>query len=168
MSVSDRDLDSLLASMLPKMWSFAFRLTRDERLAEQLVLRACRYWLDHACHASQSKSPLVQMLSAIQTIWLAEENPHDDQMMSEPRHYLHFDAKPVDRSDNRTHETQRRSPDPIMAVAKLPKLLRIVMILIHAEGLSHSEAAEAVGVHVSHVRRLIRQAQLTVAYGVVR
>jgi RNA polymerase sigma-70 factor, ECF subfamily len=151
MTAPDRDLDSLLASMLPRIWSFAFRLTHDERLAEELVLRASRYWLDHVCRTSKSTSPLVQMLWAIQATWLAEENDESDQALCEPG------------CEHKRLEAKKQSRDPIMAVAGLPKLPRIVMILIHAEGLSYAEAAEAVGVHVSHVRQLIRQAQLLLA-----
>ncbi len=41
MSASKNDLGSLLSSLVPRLWSFAFRLAGDECVAEQLVQQAC-------------------------------------------------------------------------------------------------------------------------------
>ena len=52
--------------------------------------------------------------------------------------------------------------DAISAIQNLSPLPRIVMLLVHAEGLTRQEAADVVGMPVRNVQQLILDARITI------
>jgi RNA polymerase sigma-70 factor (ECF subfamily) len=159
MTASKNELGSLLSSIVPKLWSFAFRLTRDERVAEQLVQQACADWLDQRCYQSDLRTPLIGILSRMQAVWLAEETPCSQQAPDQRRPCN--TSSPLNSADN-TGKSKLLPVDAISAIQNLSPLPRIVMLLVHAEGLTCLEAADVIGIPVVDIQRLILEARMTI------
>jgi hypothetical protein len=85
MTAGKNDMGSLLSSIVPKLWSFAFRLARDECVAEQLVQHACTYWIDQQCYKADARSPRIAMLSRIHAAGLGEATPCSQQAPDQHR-----------------------------------------------------------------------------------
>jgi RNA polymerase sigma-70 factor (ECF subfamily) len=161
MKASLGDLDCLFVSIVPKLWSFAFRLAQDECLAQKLVLRAFNEWLNKATSVSPSNEQLIEMLSGIQAAWLAEDRSGDRHAKRKPR--LQIKSNRHRKLIREQVKTTKRSLDPIVAVQNLPSLPRIAMLLVYAEGLSYPEAASVIGVSTRRIQQLICHARLTIA-----
>ncbi|WP_233451545.1 RNA polymerase sigma factor [Paraburkholderia caribensis] len=66
--------------MLPRLWSFALRLTENEYEAEELVHQACARGLEHSHTLPRDASPIDWMFSIVYSIW------RDDPMGHVRRH----------------------------------------------------------------------------------
>jgi RNA polymerase sigma-70 factor, ECF subfamily len=159
MTASKDDLGSLLSSIVPRLWSFAFRLARNEYVAEQLVRQACAYWLEQDCYTADPRTPLIRILSCMQAMWLAEVHPCSQQA---PDQHRLCGTRSVGNSANDTGKLEFVPADAISAIQNLSPLPRIVMLLVHAEGLTRQEAADVVGMPVRNVQQLILDARITI------
>jgi RNA polymerase sigma-70 factor, ECF subfamily len=159
MIASKKGTDSLLSSIVPKLWSFAYRLARDERAAERLVQQACEHWLDQRRCNGDSRSTLITILACMQAIWLADASRCSQPAADKDR--------PCGARGSRNAEYNAGAltflpADGISAIQNLPPLPRVAMLLVHAEGLSYLEAAEVIGIPVTDIQHLILEARLTI------
>jgi RNA polymerase sigma-70 factor, ECF subfamily len=159
MSASKNDLDGLLSSIIQKLWSFAFRLAGDEGVAERLVQHACANWVDQEFYKVDPRSPLIGILSRIHETWLAETTPCSQQAPEQ--------ARPCDTGSPRDFAQSagklRFLPgDAISAIQTLPALPRVVMLLVHAEGLTCLEAADVVGLPIANIQQLMLESRMTI------
>lgn len=162
MTESKNELGSRLCSIVPKLWSFGFRLTRDKYVAEQLVQEACADWLDQRCYQSDSRTPLIGILSRMQAAWLAEETPCSQQVHDQRRQCN--SGSPANSADD-TGKLNLMRVGAISAIQNLSPLPRIVMLLVHAEGLTCLEAADVIGIPVMDIQRLILEARMAIGSG---
>jgi RNA polymerase sigma-70 factor, ECF subfamily len=159
MIASKNDADSRLSSIVPKLWSFAYRLARDERAAERLVQQACEHWFDQQCCKADSRSPLIAILARMQEIWLADAPPCSQQA---PDTHRPCGARGLANAGNNAGALTFLPADGISATQNLSPLPRVAMLLVHAEGLSYLEAAEVIGLTVTDIQRLILEARLAI------
>ncbi len=66
------DLPSVLPEMLPRLWAFALRISRDKHDAEDLLQRACVRALERSHQLQPGTSPLSWMYSIVQSTWVNE------------------------------------------------------------------------------------------------
>lgn len=66
----DADVPSILAVLLPRLWAFALRLSRNQLDAEHLVRRACLRALERKHQMKPDISPLNWMFSIVHSVWL--------------------------------------------------------------------------------------------------
>uniref|UniRef100_UPI00403F9D05 sigma factor n=1 Tax=Paraburkholderia sp. 22B1P TaxID=3080498 RepID=UPI00403F9D05 len=70
------DLSLILPDMLPRLWSFALRLTESEYEAEELVHQACARGLEDSHNLPRDTSPHDWMFSIVYSIWRADPGRH--------------------------------------------------------------------------------------------
>ncbi|MDR6387179.1 RNA polymerase sigma factor [Paraburkholderia caribensis] len=90
------ELSLVLPDMLPRLWSFALRLTENEYEAEELVHQACARGLEDSQTRPPDTSPLDWMFSIVYSIW------RDDPMGHARRH-----CAPKKRSPSTQHLFQK-------------------------------------------------------------
>jgi RNA polymerase sigma-70 factor, ECF subfamily len=151
---SQDDLSYLPSSILPKLWSFAWRLCQNERGAEKLVLRACASWLSHENLSSRTTTPLIGIFSIICQTWLAENDERGKRVKLLPKFFWNRRRRPR----GKIHKSETLPLDPIEAIQELPYLRRIAMILVYAEGLNRQEAADVLGVPLGRIEHLLQEA----------
>jgi DNA-directed RNA polymerase specialized sigma24 family protein len=66
------DFSLILPDMLPRLWSFALRLTENEYEAEELVYQACARGLEDSHKLPRDISPPDWMFSIVYSIWRAD------------------------------------------------------------------------------------------------
>jgi RNA polymerase sigma-70 factor (ECF subfamily) len=150
---------SPLSSIVPKLWSFAYRLTREERAAERLMEQACEHWCDQQRRNADTRSPLLAILGCMQEIWLANAS-HCGQQASDQ--HQPCDTRSRGNAADTAATLKRWPADAISAIQNLSPLPRVAMLLVHAEGLSYLEASEVIGIPATHIPRLILEARLTI------
>jgi|SRR5690349_3620566 len=90
------ELSLVLPDMLPRLWSFALRLTENEYEAEELVHQACARGLEDSHTRPPDTSPLDWMFSIVYSIW------RDD-----PMGHARRDCAPKKRSPSTQHLFQK-------------------------------------------------------------
>src|SRR3569833_481893 len=78
-AMKQTDLSLLLPDMLPRLWSFAFRLSRNRSDAEELVQRACIRGLERAHQLRAGTSALNWMFSIVHSTWLNDLKLRDQR-----------------------------------------------------------------------------------------
>jgi RNA polymerase sigma-70 factor, ECF subfamily len=145
------ELQRELPALLPRIWRFAMRLTRDVHDAEDLVQRCCLRALEKRAQW-QPGTHLLNWLMAIEySIWMNE-------LRSAQRRRLgSLDADP-DRAEREAGASPHGDPEAglhyrqvVAAVESLPEAQRVVMLLVAVEGLSYREAADLLDVPVGTV-----------------
>ncbi|CAM2153380.1 RNA polymerase sigma factor [Paraburkholderia tropica] len=152
------DLSALLPAMLPRLWSFALRISGDQHDAEDLVQRACVRGLERAHQLQPGTAPLSWMFSIVQSTWINElraRNVRNRSGMDWDDGFLETVPDP----SARTPEEQAMSGQIIAAVQQLPEVQRVVMLLVAVEGLSYSEAAEVLGVPIGTIMSRLSRAR---------
>jgi RNA polymerase sigma-70 factor (ECF subfamily) len=136
----------ILPDLLPRLWTFALRLSGNASEAEELVARACLCALDGSSARSRRPSPLNSMFSIIYSLWREESNRrvHRDRARPPSGHAANSEFIAA-------HVTSM--------VEQLPQALRIVLLLVNAEGLDHDEAADVLGIEASSVTRRLSRAR---------
>src|SRR5258706_4224842 len=156
-----RDFPTAVAGLLPRLWTFALRLSNDRRVAENLVEQACVFGLQHD-HPRQSDTSVVcRMFSLIHSAWIKESGERPDSTWSASEHSESLcsgtmnpfaDMPGVDASYRRI----------IKAVSALPDVERVVMLLVEVEGLSIDEVAGILEISRADVASRLIQARLTI------
>ncbi|WP_321905718.1 RNA polymerase sigma factor [Paraburkholderia tropica] len=152
------DLSALLPAMLPRLWSFALRISGDQHDAEDLVQRACVRGLERAHQLQPGTAPLSWMFSIVQSTWINElraRNVRNRSGMDWDDGFLETVPDP----SARTPEEQAMNGQIIAAVQQLPEVQRVVMLLVAVEGLSYSEAAEVLGVPIGTIMSRLSRAR---------
>ncbi|MFM0075957.1 RNA polymerase sigma factor [Paraburkholderia sediminicola] len=154
------DLSLLLPDMLPRLWSFAFRISRNRYDAEELVQRACVRGLERAHQLRVDTSPLSWMFSIVHSTWL------NDLKQREQRGRLQAEwneTLPETIADpGSASETGALAGQIIAAVERLPEAQRVVLLLVSVEGFNYQEAAEALDIPVGTVMSRLSRARRTI------
>ncbi|CDY77160.1 RNA polymerase sigma-54 factor RpoN [Caballeronia glathei] len=138
-SKNSPDSRSVLLDMLPRLWAFALRISRDRHDAEELVQRAIARAAERAEPLRPDRAALKWLLSTLYHMWINGIRARD--MESDEASFEAF----ADHATC-TQEHDRMSRQIVSAVDRLPEAQRIVMLLVEVEGLTHGEAAEVLGV----------------------
>lgn len=147
------DLSLLLADMLPRLWSFALRLSREYDVAADLVQRACAQTLERAGELHPGRPPLHHLLSNICSIWF-------DDLQQVAR--LQRDGDSISVSTFTLHPPDTTDRRMIDAIDRLPDAQRAAMLLVHAEDRRYHEAADVLGLSVDSVMDLLSAARQTI------
>jgi RNA polymerase sigma-70 factor (ECF subfamily) len=151
----------LLPAMLPRLWTFALRLSGDQHEAEDLVQRACVRGLESAHQLRSESSPLSWMFAITHSIWLNEVRARKVRK----RWSAEWDDDLLERvadSNVRTPEENVMNGQIIKAVERLPETCRVVLLLV-AEGLSYNEMAEVLEVPKGTVMSRLSRARRVLA-----
>jgi RNA polymerase sigma-70 factor, ECF subfamily len=155
------DLPSMLPDMLPRLWAFALRLSGDRHDAEDLVQRACVRALERTHQLQPGTSPLSWMFAIVHTTWINEIRARSVRSRTSADwddSLLETVADPAAR----TPESNAMMGQIVSAVERLPEAQRVVMLLVAVEGLSYSEAAEALDVPIGTIMSRLARARQTI------
>ncbi|AKM44506.1 RNA polymerase sigma 70 [Burkholderia contaminans FFH2055] len=155
------ELSALLPAMLPRLWTFALRISGDRHDAEDLVQGACVRALERAHQLRPGTAPLSWMFSIVQSIWLNELRARSVRRrsgMDWDDDLLETVADPTAP----TLEQQALDAQIVRAVQQLPEAQRVVMLLVAVKGLSYDEAAEALGVPIGTIMSRLSRARQTI------
>ncbi|CAB3973984.1 DNA-directed RNA polymerase sigma-70 factor [Burkholderia cenocepacia] len=155
------ELSAMLPAMLPRLWTFALRISGDRHDAEDLVQSACVRALERAHQLRPGTAPLSWMFSIVQSIWLNELRARSVRRrsgMDWDDDLLETVADPTAP----TLEQQALDAQIVRAVQQLPEAQRVVMLLVAVKGLSYDEAAEALGVPVGTIMSRLSRARQTI------
>jgi RNA polymerase sigma-70 factor, ECF subfamily len=155
------ELQRQLPELLPRLWRFALRLTRDRSDAEDLVQRTCLRALERRWQCRPGTALLSWLFAIMHTIWLNEVRARQRRRESS-----------LDWEDEWTELLPAvASSDPsvrmlyrqiVEAVETLPEAQRLVMLLVDVEGLSYKEAAAVLAVPIGTVMSRLARARGTV------
>lgn len=148
---------SALASLLGRLWTFAWRLTKDARHAERLVREAYKRALDESNRCLTGESALHKMYAIIWSNWNSRGGIHSARVRAAPRGSRFRLLKSYD-----ANPSSHGFSGIVDAVDALPDIQRVVLILIAVEGLSYSQAAEIVDSPVERVKRHLVDARLAI------
>jgi RNA polymerase sigma-70 factor (ECF subfamily) len=155
------DLGDILSQMLPRLWTFALRISGDVHDAEDLVQRACVRALERAHQLQPDTAPLSWLFSIVHSTWINEvraRSVRHRSRMDWDDAFMETVADPA-ASDP---QTEVMNAQIISAVLRLPEAQRIVMLLVAVEGLSYQEAADALGVPIGTVMSRLSRARQTI------
>jgi RNA polymerase sigma-70 factor, ECF subfamily len=158
----DDEFDRGLPQLLPRLWRFALRLTRQHEDAEDLVQRCYLRALERR-HQWQPGSSLLSWLFAItHSIWMNELR--SAQRRREGSLALDEEAfgALADPNPSNDPEYQLMYKQIIQSVHALPDAQRIIMVLIAVEGLSYREAADVLDVPIGTVMSRLARARVTI------
>ena len=148
-----------LATLLPKLWRFALRLTRHPQDAEDLVQRTCVRALERAAQWQADASPLSWLYAILHSIWLNELNARRlrvTESLEVDGAHQHVESGAADPPDS-LHYRQ-----VMVAVEALPSAQRAVMLLVAVEGFSYREASDVLGVPLGTVMSRLSRARLAI------
>lgn len=159
--MTNNDLPAMLPELLPRLWSFAMRLTSDRHDAEDLVQRACVRALERAHQWRPGTSAISWLFSIVQSIWFNEiraRNARKRNGMEWSDELVNTVADPAAINP----ETDALHQQVLKAVSLLPEPQRVVMLLVAVEGLSYNEAAEVLDIPVGTVMSRLSRARLSI------
>lgn len=156
------DLQRQLPHLLPRLWRFALRLTRDVHDAQDLVQRCCVRALERRGQWQPGTSMLSWLFAIEHSIW-----------MNELRRPQRLRTESLESPGNPGADllADTDAPDPMLLahyrqvvdrVEALPEAQRTVMLLVAVEGLSYREAAEVLGVPIGTVMSRLARARSTI------
>jgi RNA polymerase sigma-70 factor, ECF subfamily len=150
-----------LLDLLPRLWSFAFRLTGDKRCAEDLIERACLRALERADQLRVETASLSWMFSIVHSTWVSEFRAHNmrKRFKSERDNDLIED---IDDRGDQGLDTPLVHTRIIGAVERLPEPQRVVMLLVAAERMTYEQTAEVLRMPIRTVINLFSRACRTV------
>lgn len=150
------ELQRQLPQLLPRLWRFALRLTRDKTDAEDLVQRCCLRALERRWQWRPGSEMLSWLFSIMHSIWLNEIRARQRRRESSVAWEDEWaEAMPAVHASDPSDTALCRQI--LQAVDALPEAQRLVMMLIAIEGLSYKEAAEVLSIPVGTVMsRLLR------------
>jgi RNA polymerase sigma-70 factor, ECF subfamily len=161
MSNNPNHLSAELPAMLPRLWRFTLRLSRNVADAEDLMQRTCLRALEK--HAQwQSGTSLISWLYCIaHSVWINEIRSRKLRQHGQ-----------IDISDDWYEQlVDTKAPDPenqlffrqvVQAVDVLPEAQRSVMLLIAVDGLTYQEAAEVLQIPIGTVMSRLARARQTI------
>ncbi|MFM0482823.1 RNA polymerase sigma factor [Paraburkholderia strydomiana] len=154
------DLSLLLPDMLPRLWSFAFRLSRNRYDAEELVQRACIRGLERAHQLRAGTSALNWMFSIVHSTWLNDLKQRDQRSQLQAEWSDMLSETVADPGS--ASEAGALAQQIIAAVERLPEAQRVVLLLVSVEGFGYQEAADALQIPVGTVMSRLSRARRTI------
>ena len=154
------ELQRELPQLLPRLWRFAFRLTRNSADAEDLVQRTCVRGLERRAQWQPGTVLLSWLFSIMHSIWLNELRA---QKRRREGSLSDFDIEDTAFVENTSDPEHRMLCKQIVeAVELLPDAQRTVMLLVAVEGFGYREAAEMLEIPVGTVMSRLARARATV------
>lgn len=154
-------LQSELPGLLPQLWRFALRLTRDKVDAEDLVQRCSLRALERHAQWRPEGTLLSWLFSIMHGIWLNElrarqrKSKWTDEW--EPEQVEQYRDTGVSGPED--HAMYRQV---VAVVETLPDEQRSVLLLVAVEGLSYKEAATALSVPIGTVMSRLARARVAI------
>lgn len=155
------ELQQQLPQLLPRLWRFALRLTRDRSDAEDLLQRCCLRALERRWQWKPGSVLLSWLFAIMHTIWLNEVRTRQRRRESS----LDWEGEWAEvASDFETTDPSRKAlyRQVVEAVEMLPEAQRLVVMLVDVEGLSYKETAEVLSVPIGTVMSRLARARSTV------
>jgi RNA polymerase sigma-70 factor, ECF subfamily len=159
--MSGAHFPSMLPAMLPRLWAFALRLSRDQHDAEDLLQRACLRGLERAHQLQPDTAPLSWMFSIIHSTWVNEVRSRNVRKRANVEWDDDFLENLPDPVDNGP-ETKLMHGQIIAAIERLPEPQRVVMLLVAVEGLTYQQAADALEIPIGTVMSRLSRARQSV------
>ncbi len=150
-----------LQELLPGVWTFALRISRDPRDAEDLVHRAYLRALERMDELKPETAPLNWMFSIVCSLWFNDVRVRSGRHRTSQEwneRFIKAIAGPAAHPPA-SDVTKRRI---VAAVEQLPDAQRVVMLLVAVEGLSYDETANVLDVPVETVMHRLSRARRTV------
>jgi RNA polymerase sigma-70 factor, ECF subfamily len=153
-------LPEILPAMLPRLWAFSCRLTRNRIDAEDLLQAACLRALERAHQLQPDTAPLSWMFSIVRSTWLNEVRARKVRQRSS----VDWDDSLLDIEDPNSVASDEAllSLEVVAAVERLPEAQRVVLLLVAVEGLSYAEAAKVLNVPVGTVMSRVSRARQSI------
>lgn len=150
------ELQQQLPQVLPRLWRFAMRLTRDGADAEDLVQRCCLRALERRWQWRPGSQMLSWLFRIMHNIWLNEIRTRQRRRESSVAWEDEWaECMPEVRASDPSDAAMGRQI--IQAVDALPEAQRLVMMLTAIEGFSYQETADVLSIPVGTVMsRLFR------------
>ncbi|MHC6226209.1 RNA polymerase sigma factor [Pseudomonas sp. X10] len=161
MAITGADLPTLLPGMLPRLWTFALRISGDRHDAEDLVQLACVRALERAHQLQPDTSPLSWMFAIVHTIWINEVRSRKVRSRSR-QEWNDSIIEGVTDPAAQTPESDLMHQQILTAVNNLPDGQREVMLLVAIERFSYKEAAEILEVPIGTVMSRLSRARQTI------
>jgi RNA polymerase sigma-70 factor (ECF subfamily) len=150
-----------LLQLLPRLWRFALRLTKDSHDAEELVQRAYIRALARRHQLRPGTSMITLLFSSVSSIWLNElrgrrVRGYDSMQRSDEL------SEKVPNAGAFEPERQALHRQIVRMVQTLPDAQRAAMLLVAVEGLSHREAASVLEIPVGAVKSRLARARRSI------
>jgi RNA polymerase sigma-70 factor (ECF subfamily) len=161
MSGVPQDVQRELPGLLPRLWRFALRLTRDRADAEDLVQRCCVRALERRAQWRGDGSLLSWLFSILHSIWVNEVRSRH----MHGRWTVHWEQEQAEQcaDAHATDASQRILCRQVAAwVEALPEEQREVLLLVAVEGLAYKEAAQVLGVPIGTVMSRLARARMAI------
>lgn len=162
--MSATDPRAELVSLLPRLRRFAFGLTGDAHVADDLVQAGCLKAIER-WHQWQPDTSLASwMFRILQTTWVDDYRSRQRQQTEADSDALEAiageDGRRVveARSDARSDARMVRR-----VIGELPEEQRVVLMMITVDGLSYKETAAALGVPMGTVMSRLARARARLA-----
>jgi RNA polymerase sigma-70 factor, ECF subfamily len=159
--VIDDPLQRDLPQMLPRLWRFALRLTRNASDAEDLLQRCCVRALERRLQFRPGSAMLSWLFCIMHSIWLNELRSVQRRREASIQGGEVFDIDDVAALTG-DPEQGLLYRQVVQAVEQLPEAQRLVILLVAVEGLSYREAAEVLTVPIGTVMSRLSRARLTI------
>lgn len=150
------DVPLALADALPKLWGFAWRLTRDKRDTEDLVQRACLRAIEKQQQFQADSSLLSWLFAITHSIWKNELRSRQSRPVQ---------GLDVDETLSLQDHTQAPAEEKVLldqvyeCIEALPEDHRTVMLLITVEGFSYKETAKILDLPIGTVMSRLARAR---------
>ncbi len=158
----DDHLHRELPQLLPRLWRFALRLTRNAQDAEDLVQRTCLRALERRAQWQPGTALLSWLFAIEHSIWLNELRSAQRRRTGSLDGEQALPAMDEAVSNTGNPEQRLHYRQVVVAVEALPEAQRVVMLLVAVEGLSYREAAEVLDIPIGTVMSRLARARAVV------
>lgn len=158
----DDQLQTQLPGLLPRLWRFALRLTRNPHDAEDLVQRSCVRALERRAQWQPGTALLSWLFAIEHSIWLNELRSAQRRRTGSLDGEAAFEDDESLTSPDGNPEVGLYYRQVVVAVEALPEAQRVVMLLVAVEGLSYREAADVLAVPIGTVMSRLSRARALV------
>jgi RNA polymerase sigma-70 factor (ECF subfamily) len=152
------DFNDKFKDELPHLWRFAFRLSRSEDVAEDLVQRAMLRGLEKRHQYVSGTSLRSWLFSIVHSIWKNELRSETIRK----NYAFSVSEDEIEQAYTCQAEHSRLLIEVVQQVDRLPEAQRNVLILVCVEGYSYKEAADILDIPVGTVMSRLARARLTV------
>jgi len=145
-----------LVSLLPRLRRFAFGLTGDGHLADDLVQAGCLKAIERWDQWQPGTNLASWLFRILQTTWLDDYRTRQRQQTEADSDALEAlvgeDGRQVVEARSDARAVRRM-------IAELPEEQRVVLMMITVDGLSYKEVAEVLGVPMGTVMSRLARAR---------
>lgn len=154
MSIDDPRAE--LVSLLPRLRRFAYGLTGNAQVADDLVQAGCLKAIERWHQWQPGTSLASWMFRILQTTWVDEHRTHVRQQTD-----TDSDALDALAGEDGRVVVEGRSDARVVRelIAQLPEEQRVVLMMITVDGLSYKEVAQALDVPIGTVMSRLARAR---------